>query len=358
MKSSDTLLLPIAAFAFLLVLGGAAFAQTPSPALLILEKSDNSLIIVDPSTLRITGRVPAGPDPHEVAASSDGKLAFVSNYGGLQSSLHTISVIDLVAQKALPPVDLGALGGTHGLEFAGGKLYFTAEPNKLIGRIDPATRRVDWILGIGQNRTHMLNVSRDLSRIFTSNVNSDSISIIDQSAPAPGPPAGPPPGAGGNPAPPPPNSNQKDWNVTTIHVGKGPEGFDVSPDGSELWAANSHDASVSIINIDSKKVVQTLSVPSRMANRLKFTLDGKLVLISDLGTGDLIILDVTSRKEIKRLKLGHGCAGILLSPDGAHAYVAVSADDKLVVLDLRTLEVTGQLATGKQPDGLAWAQGN
>ena len=316
--------------------------------------------MVDPSTLKITGRVPAGPDPHEVVASSDGKLAFVSNYGGLQSSLHTISVIDLVAQKALPPIDLGAIRGTHGLDFAGGKLYFTAEPNKLIGRIDPATMKVDWVLGIGQNRTHMLNVARDLSRIFTSNVNSDSISIIDQSVPALGPPPGPPPGPASPPSgyPPPPNSNQKDWNVTTISVGNGPEGFDVSPDGTELWAANSHDASVSIINIASKKLVQTLSVPSRMANRLKFTLDGKLVLISDLGTGDLIILDAAQRKEIKRLKLGRGCAGILLSPDGAHAFVAVSSDDKLIVLDLKTLEVTAELATGKQPDGLAWAQRN
>jgi YVTN family beta-propeller protein len=360
MKSLATQLSRIGAIAIFFFSASAAFAQTPPSALLILEKTDNSLIIVDPSTLKIVGRVPAGPDPHEVAASSDGKLAFVSNYGGLQSTLHTISVIDLVAQKALPPIDLGALHGAHGLDFAGGKLYFTAEPNKVIGRIDPATMKIDWLLGIGQNRTHMLVVHPDLSRIFTSNVNSDSIAIIQQAAVAqPGPPPGPAPAVSGNAPPPsPPNSSQKDWIVTVIPVGKGPEGFDVSTDGKELWAANSHDATVSIIDVASKKVAQTLSVPSQFANRLKFTLDGKLVLISDLGTGDLIVLNAAARKEIKRVKLGRGCAGILLAPDGARAYVAVSADDKVVVLDLKTLEVTGEIATGKQPDGMAWAQRN
>jgi YVTN family beta-propeller protein len=361
MRAFRTLLPGIFAALFLLTFSAAALGQTPSSALLILEKSDNSLIIVDPATLKITGRVPAGPDPHEVIASTDGKFAFVSNYGGLQSKYHTISVIDLVAQKALPPIDLGALSGTHGLDFAAGKLYFTAEPDKAIGRVDPATMKVDWILGIGQNRTHMVLVSKDASRIFTSNVNSDSIGIVEQTAVAP---MGPPPGgAGGNPPPamngnPPPPGNQKDWNVTIIPVGKGPEGFDVSPDGKELWAANSHDGTISVIDLASKKVVATISAPSRMANRVKFTLDGKLVLVSDLGSGDFIVLDAATRKETKRLKLGRGVAGILPAPDGTHVYVAASPDDKVLVLDLKTLAVTGEIATGKQPDGMAWAQRN
>src|ERR1700731_3312998 len=138
----------------------AGFAQTPSSSLLGLAKSDNTVAIVDPATLQVLARIPAGPDPHEIIASDDGKLAFISNYGGSDSTLNTISVVDLVARKALPPIDLGALRSTHGLAFAGGKLYFTAETNKVIGRYDPATLRVDWILGTGQDRTPMIFVFR------------------------------------------------------------------------------------------------------------------------------------------------------------------------------------------------------
>src|SRR5208282_6506112 len=81
--------------------------------LLALAKRDSTLAIVDPATLKVVAKVPCGPDPHEVIASPDGKLAYVSNYGG--GAYNTISVIDLVAQQALAPIDLGVLHGPHGL---------------------------------------------------------------------------------------------------------------------------------------------------------------------------------------------------------------------------------------------------
>ena len=337
-----------------------AAAQTPSRALLVLEKSDNMMAIVDPATLQIVARVPAGPDPHEIEASADGKLAYISNYGGLDSTLNTITMIDLVARKALPAINLGALRSTHGLAFAGGKLYFTAETNKVIGRYDPATQSVDWVVGTGQDRTHMVVVSENLERVFTSNVSSGTISIIELVAMANGP-AGPPPGntfvtAGA----PPPGILRKTWRVTNVTSGRGAEGFDVSPDGKEIWAANAQDATVTIIDVDSKTVKQTISIPVRGANRLKFAKDGKRVLIAGLGGGatkNVVVMDAATRKEIKTFDLGGGSAGILILPDGSRAFVAVSGKDKVVVVDLQTLEISGSVATGKGPDGLAWVEG-
>lgn len=310
-----------------------AIAQNSSPFLLVLEKDDRSLAIVDPTSLKVVGRVSAGEDPHEVVTSDDGRFAYISNYGAFSTPLHTLSVVDLSAQKALPAVDLGPLRAPHGLELVNGKIYFTAEGSKAIGRYDPSSQQVDWVLGMGQNRTHMLAVAKDLNRIFTSNVNSDTISILDRDT----------------------NGDVSGWIETPIPVGKGPEGFDVSPDGKELWAANSHDGTVSIIDVVSKKVTQTLDLHTRFANRLKFTPNGKLVLISDLGTGDLVVLDAAARQEIKRVSLGHGAAGILIGTDGSLAYVAVSRDNCVAVVDLKTLSVIGRIATGKGPDGMAWA---
>src|SRR5690242_6382743 len=188
----------------ILILGltPSVMAQSPSPALLVLEKSDNALAIVDPATFKIVGRVPAGPDPHEIVVSSNGKLAYISNYGGLDSDLNTISVVDIAAQKALPPIQLGALHSAHGLDYAGDKLYFTAESNKVVGRYDPGTRSIDWLLGTGQDRTHMVLADETQNRIFTSNVTSGTISIIEQIVlPAPGPPPGAVPGAAPPPQP-------------------------------------------------------------------------------------------------------------------------------------------------------------
>src|SRR6266576_5856899 len=120
----------------LLASAGLTAAQTPSPALLVLNKEDAILAIIDPASQKIVGRVPTGEGPHEVTVSSDGKLAFVGNYGSGPNPGHTISVIDLVTQKELHRVDLGPLRRPHGIAYADGKVYFTAEVNKLIGRYD------------------------------------------------------------------------------------------------------------------------------------------------------------------------------------------------------------------------------
>jgi YVTN family beta-propeller protein len=95
------------------------------------------------------------------------------------------------------------------------------------------------------------------------------------------------------------------------------------------------------------------------ANRLKFTPDGKLVLISGLAgssAGNLEVVDAATHREIKSLDLGGGSGGILVVPDGSKAYVAVSQKNKVVAIDLKELKVIGEIPTGKNPDGLAWAQ--
>src|SRR5437588_3918941 len=143
-------------------------AETPSPALLILNKEEGSLAIVNPANNTVVGRVPTGEASHEVVVSSDGKLAFASNYGARNPG-NTLSVIDLVSQKELHRVNLGPLGRPHGLSFADGKLYFTSEICKLIGRYDPSSNLVDWLLGTGQNSTHMVLVTKDTNTIFTAN---------------------------------------------------------------------------------------------------------------------------------------------------------------------------------------------
>jgi YVTN family beta-propeller protein len=346
-------------FFFSCCLPGLAAAQTPSPALLVLEKSDDTMAIVDPATFKIVGRVPCGADPHEIVTSADGKLAYISNYGGLDSSLNTISVVDIAAQKALSPISLGPLRSPHGLWFAGGKLYFTAETNKVVGRYDPAKQAVDWILGTGQDRTHMVIADETGDRIFASNVSSGTISIIQRvELPNPGPPSGAPAGAA---PPPPPGGLRKAWEVTNVPSGRGSEGFDVSQDGGQVWAANAQDGTVTIIGVATKKPTETFHISVDHANRLKFTPDGKRVLVSGLGMGggqaapNVVVIDAVSHKEIKQFALGGGSAGILILPDGSRAYVAVSAKDKVVAIDLKTLQVAGELPTGKNPDGLAWA---
>jgi DNA-binding beta-propeller fold protein YncE len=312
------------------LLAGLILAQSPS--LLVLSKGNHTLSIVDPVSLKVLGTTPSGEDPHEVEASPDGKFAYISNYGG--GSLHTITVADLKARKSGGVIDLGALRGPHGLMYAGDKLWFTAEGARAIGSYDPTSKKIDWILGTGQGRTHMIWVSHDLAKVVTSNVSSATMTIIDKTTGGRGP--------------------QPDWNETVVPVGRGAEGFDVAPGERELWAANAQDGTISIVDLLVKKVAAVVNANVGGANRLKFTPDGRRVLVSTLSGPDVIVFDADSHSEIKRIKVGMGAAGIQMRPDGAVAYVACTPDSYVAIIDLKSLTVVGHIDAGKNPDGMAW----
>jgi YVTN family beta-propeller protein len=306
-------------------------AQSTTGRLLVLNKEDATLAIVDPASGKVLGTVPTGQGPHELVTSADGTLAFASNYGTGPAPGHTISMIDLASQKELRRIDIAPLSRPHGLAFANGKLYFSAEADKQIARYDPATNRVDWQFDTGQAGTHMVLPTRDARTIFTSNIGSDSVSLIQQ-------------GANGQ------------WMQTVIPVGKGPEGIALAPNEREVWSAHSRDGGVSVIDVPAKKVTHTINVGTKRSNRIKLTPDGKFALISDLDAGDLVVLDTAAHKEFKRIPLGKSPEGILITPDGARAFVAVNGDNHVAMIDLKTWQVAKTLATGTGPDGMAWVR--
>ena len=304
----------------------AVHAQGPGASLLVLNKTDATLSIIDPVSGRTLGQVPTGDGPHEVAVSADGRLAVVTNYGS-RAPGNTLSVIDIAGRKESRRVDLGMLRQPHGIATVDGKVFFTVEGSRAIARYDPASTRVDWQFETGQEITHMVIASRDGRTLFTSNIGSNSISLIDIS--------------GATPV------------QTVVRVGAGPEGLDLSPDGRELWAAHTGDGGVSIVDVAAKKVVHTIDAGTRRSNRLKFTRDGGLVLVSDLDAGDVVFLDAKKRQVIKRLRVGRMVEGILIAPDG-RAYVAVTGENRVAAIDLRKMEVVQSIVTGNGPDGMAW----
>ena len=338
---------------------GVAFAQslpTPATSLLVLAKNDHMLAIVNPANLQVVARVPVGPEPHEVIASDDGKTAWVTNY--LNGSDHTITVVDLMAQKVVKTIDLGTLWGPHGLFVADGKPYFTAERAKVVGRLDPATESVDWVMGTGQVGTHMLWVSRDGKKMVTVNVGSGTLSLLEEkpSAPADKYPAKLSKQGGITMRD---RAEAPDWTERVVKVGTYPEGFDVLADAegnpSTIWVANAVEGTVSVVYWVSGTVTRTLETDVPTANRLRFTPDGKLALVSRQKSGNLAVLEVPSGRVLEQIAVGTGAAGVLVAPDGKWAYVSCSPDNWVAVVDLRTMKVAGRVMPGANPDGLAWA---
>ncbi len=317
-------------------LGAGQSSPSSAGALLVLSKGDQTLSVVDPSTLKVLGKAPSGPDPHEVIASADGRMAYIANYNG---GGNIITPVDLVEIKALPPIDLGPLRAPHGVTFVGGQAVVygrSSESHRQLRSGSEEGGLDSW--NRSEPHAHDSCVAgpvknRDLERQLR---NDDDHREGHERRPRTG------------------RRSQTDWDETVVPVGRGAEGFDVSPDGQQIWAANAQDGTISIVDVASKKVTDTLAANVNGANRLKFTPDGKHVFVSSLGGAELAIIDAATKRDVKRLKTGRGAAGIQMQPDGARAYVACTPDDYVAVIDLKTLEIAGRIEAGRQPDGLAW----
>ncbi len=312
-----------------LVLGMLACeAHAEGPLLLVANKAEDTVSFIDVETGKTLGHATTGHHPHELAVTSDGKTAFVANYGAGDS----LSVIDVSARAERRRLPLAPYRDPHGIQVSpdGRRVFVTCEESRAVVEIDVAGEKILRAVSTDQDVTHMLVVSHDGSRLYTANLRSGSATAIDLI---------------------------KGTAVAQIKTGEGCEGIDVSPDGREVWTANKEADTVTVISTATNQATATLECPGRPI-RLKFTPDGKRVLISCARTGDVAVLEASTRREIERIKTGGAPIGLVVEPSGRRAYVANTEANQVSIIDLAKLKIQGTLPTGREPDGMAlmWNQ--
>jgi YVTN family beta-propeller protein len=329
-----------------LSLASLAIAMAPLVAsadarLIVLNKSEDRVVLVDPVTLELKVALATGQAPHEVAVSPDQRRAYVSNYGlsavfrddGRRRNVpgHTITVIDLEAGTVRDSFDLGAYTMPHGIQVSrdGTLLWVTCEGAHAVLELDATSGAVRRAWKTGQEVSHMVVATPDEKKLYVSNIGSGTITVIDRDREL----------------------------VTSVVSGAGTEGIDVSPDGREVWATNRSDNTIAVLDVATDSIVARFPSAGQMPIRVKFTPDGRQVLVSNARTNSVALFDAASRRRTGLVKVGAVPVGIQITPDGAHAFVACTNDDEVKLLDLKSRRVTKTFSPGKEPDGLAWSRG-
>ena len=303
----------------------SARAQEPKAkreaVLLVANKHDDTLCFINPNTLEIVQTIATGPNPHEIIVTPNQRFAYLSNYA---PPGNTISVIDLVQKKHVLQIPTGKFTRIHGTAMApdGKNAYFTAGQTGFIVEVDTKTNKVTRGIPTHGKISHMVLVSRDGKRLYTANIVSQNVSVIDRA------------------------SGEL---ITQVPCGKGVEGMAFTPDGKHLWAANQTGDSITIIDLATHEPLDTIDCPG-MPVRIRFTDDGKLALVpSWTKEGQLIVIDTTTHKEIKRLEVGGYAIGVEISPDGKRAFVGCEHSDGVHVIDMDKLAVETVIKTGNGP---------
>lgn len=326
------------ALSFVLLLGGAMYSSTSGRSsgwLLVTNKGDHTLSIVDSESGRQVVAVPVGGvTGHEVAASPDGRTAWVPIYGDSGvgrpgSDGRTITVIDLESKKAVGTLDLGRPTRPHCAMFGpkNGLLYVTAELTKSIDVIDPKTRAIVGSIPTGEPETHMLAISSDGKRGYTSNVGAGTVSVLDL-------------------------ENKKVLKV--IPVAKVAQRIAISPDDRWVFTADQGTPRLAVISTGTNKVDRWIPLPD-VAFGTAPTRDGRWLLITQPKTSKVAVLDLKSMKVDRLIDVPSAPQEILMRPDGKVAYVSCDRSKQVAVIDLSTLKVGKLIDVGSGADGLAWA---
>ncbi|MDC0744512.1 YncE family protein [Polyangium mundeleinium] len=315
-------------------------AAAPPADVLVVNKSKTngnlpgSLSFLDLTSGKVAAHVPVGREPHEVAVSADGRYAVVSNTGSNKEPGNSLSVFDVAKREEIHRVDLGPLWNPHGLLASNGFFYFTAEGARAIGAYDPVRNRLAWVMGTGQDQTHMLAATKDGKTLVATNRGSGTVSIFQLTKPDP--------------------LAAEAWKETILPVGRNPEGIDVNPEGTQAWVGCRGGNEIAIVDLAQQKVVDRFTTPNQPIARVKFALEGKLLLATDPWHGDLLFIDPTSHQTLKSVPMGRGCEAIFVEPDGKHALIGVTNEDNVAEVDLATMSVVRRLSAGQGPDGMAW----
>lgn len=302
--------------------------EGPGGTLVVVNKGAASASLVDVASGRTIAVLPTGDGPHEVAISGDGRTAVVTDYGATEPG-RTLTVIDIPGVAVLHTIDLSPHRRPHGIAFLPGdrEVAVTAEATGRVLRVDVRSGEVLEALPTQQEGSHMLALPPSAGRVWTSNAGDHTVTEIDLASSAAG---------------------------RIIEVPPRPEAIGVTPDGAEIWVGSNAEGTVSVIDAETGVVSPALQ-GFGWPYRTLITGDARLVLIPDLEGERLVIVDRDGRRELHGLAFPGGAPqGVAVAADGRTAFLSLSAEDRVAVIDLERGEVVGELPAGHRPDGLGW----
>ena len=322
------------------LLAGSALALFAAPhaskgLLLVANKGDAALGIVESASgLQVAAVAEGGVTGHEVAASPDGRTAFVpifgnSGVGQPGTDGEKIAVIDIAARKVTSTIEFGKGVRPHCPVFGprNGMLYVTTELLNAVTLIDPKTLKIVGSVPTGQPESHMLAISHDGKLGYTANVGPGTVSVLDL-------------------------EGRK--TVEVIAVAKTVQRISISADDRWVFTADQGAPRLAVIDTKTRKVARWVELPGS-AYGTAVTPDGRWLLAAIQKTNQVAVVDLAAMKVERVIEVPKIPQEMLIRPDGQVAYVSCDRSAQVAEISLTDWKVMRLIAAGKGADGLAWA---
>lgn len=305
---------------------GAAPAEAQD-LLLVGNKQDADVSVIDVKTGKTVKRIATGVGPHEIAISPNARIAVVANYGA-QPAGNSLSVIDTRTLEVIRTISLDTYSRPHGVAFLPDNqtVAVTSETTRSVVLVNVNEGRITNVIATDEQGTHMVSVSADGRRAFTANIGSGSASEIDL---------------------------ENGALIRNFDVAPQAEAVNLTPDGKEVWVGSNGAGTVTVFDVATQEKIATLPAPG-VPIRVYFSPDGGLALVSSAQAQTVRFFDARKRNEVAAIKVSGTPIGAVFAPDGTRAFVALTGANAVAVIDTRTFEIVASHPTGTGPDGIAY----
>ena len=333
-------------FLLILALMTMPLVSASAGTLLVANKSEATVSLVDTETSEILATLPTGNAPHEIDVSPNGRFALVGNYGTRDEPGSSLTVIDVQAAKVVKTIELGDYSRPHGIVWLDNeRALITVEENQALIKVDIGSGEILDKIDTDAEVSHMVAVAREHGLAFVANIGSGSVTVIDLAL---------------------------GTRLANVPTGEGAEGIAVTPNGRRVWVTNRAEDTISVLNASGRTEIAQIDAGA-FPIRVEATADGRFMLVTNAKGNDLSVFSTKEMKEVGRVSftaVSKGDDGRLFSDrfgdssvpigieivDSEHrAYVAHANADDISIIDLREWKVIGTLSAGKEPDGMGYS---
>lgn len=312
--------------------------KSTGPTILVLNKAENTVWLINASTKEVMAKLPTGPNPNEVAVSPNQKLAAISDMGGngVPAGM-TLTIIDLQKREVQKTVSVKPHGAPHGLVWlSDSRIAFTSHISDTVNEIDLTSGTITKSIKTGQKGTHLVVFNKNQSRAYAVNALSGTVSAIDYA---------------------------KGEVIAQIAAGNRAEGISISPNDKWVACGNVAENTVSIIDTASNSVVKTISNIGGPIRTL-FTQDSKQVLVSSVGSKAVEVYDTSTWTKTASVALNQVPVASADYGDqwpvpmnlwrlkSGNILVVLVTSHAIAEIDVKTWKVAKTFGTGGLPDGV------
>lgn len=306
-------------------------SQTVEFFLGVVNRSSHDVSIVSLENFS-SKKIKVGKGPHEIAVSEDNRIAYVANYGWYPDPgnkgksprwVHvegsSVTRVDLTTmnQKEIPL----SYTSPHGiLTNSDGSLFWTTvEEEGIVLEMNGETGRLIRVYQT-QVGSHVIRSNSDFSKLFVSNIESSTVSIIDR----------------------------KRNSISHIQTPSGPEGLGVAPDNKYLWILCNSSNQIAILDIETEEIIRIVDSGGRFPVKIDF-IEGE-AWITNVFSKNLSVFSLIDYELVTKLQFESTPLGILTTDD--QVFITLPRENKVIIIDPKKHQIVNEIKVGGEPDGM------